>query len=99
MSLNTAATPFVSASPYEATTPYDVADHLYNTPTNIAHDNEVAINFLTQHQAPPHFWEQAGYDDPNRTIMNNGRAPLLSLQEKSLGTRGQIPGGYMLNTL
>ncbi|KAF9789852.1 hypothetical protein BJ322DRAFT_1105721 [Thelephora terrestris] len=82
MSLNTAATPFVSASPYEAATPYDVDSHLYDTPANIAFDNKVSIDFFTQHQAPPHFWDQAGYEDPNRTIMNNGHAPLLDAMEQ-----------------
>jgi hypothetical protein len=77
MSLNGAATPFVSASPYEAATSYDVEQHLYDTPTNIAHDNRVAVEFLTAHQAPPQFWEQAGYDDPNRTITRPPGASLL----------------------
>jgi hypothetical protein len=53
MSLNAAATPFVSASPYEADTPYDVEKHLYDTPANIAFNNQVAQEFLTAYNAPP----------------------------------------------
>ncbi|KAF9778745.1 hypothetical protein BJ322DRAFT_1214681 [Thelephora terrestris] len=60
--LNAAATPFTSS--FETTAPYDVEQHLYDSPANIAHDNQVAINFLTAHNAPAEFWEQAGYEDP-----------------------------------
>ncbi|KAF9789613.1 hypothetical protein BJ322DRAFT_1018224 [Thelephora terrestris] len=47
--------------------PLNVEQHLYDTPANIAHDNQVAVDFLTAHNAPAEFWEQAGYEDPNRT--------------------------------
>jgi hypothetical protein len=77
MSLNAAATPFVPASSYEADTPYDVEQHLYNTPANIAHDNRVAVEFLTAHNAPPQFWDQAGYEDPNRVHQRTQCTPLL----------------------
>jgi hypothetical protein len=83
MSLNGATTPFVSASPYEADTPYDVEQHLYDTPANIAHDNRVAMDFLTAHHAPPQFWDQAGYEDPNRMGMRApGVSPLLDAMER-----------------
>ncbi|KAF9784888.1 hypothetical protein BJ322DRAFT_1108366 [Thelephora terrestris] len=49
MSLNAAATPFVSVS------------YKDDTPANIAQDNQVAVDFLTAHHAPPQFWDQAGY--------------------------------------
>jgi hypothetical protein len=60
--LNVAATPFTPS--FETDAPYDVEQHLYDSPANIAHDNQVAVNFLTAHNAPVEFWEQAGYDDP-----------------------------------
>ncbi|KAF9789622.1 hypothetical protein BJ322DRAFT_1105480 [Thelephora terrestris] len=60
--LNAAATPFTPS--FEANAPYDVEQHLYDSPANIAHDNQVAISFLTAHNAPAEFWEQAGYEDP-----------------------------------
>ncbi|KAF9793116.1 hypothetical protein BJ322DRAFT_1154254 [Thelephora terrestris] len=60
--LNAAATPFTPS--FETDAPYDVEQHLYDSPANIAHDNQVAINFLTAHNAPAEFWEQAGYEDP-----------------------------------
>jgi hypothetical protein len=83
MSLNAAATPFVSALSHEVNTPYDVEKHLYDTPANIAHDNRVAMDFLTAHHAPPQFWDQAGYEDPNRTVMRApGVSPLLDVMER-----------------
>ncbi|KAF9784433.1 hypothetical protein BJ322DRAFT_1109145 [Thelephora terrestris] len=60
--LNAAATPFTPS--FETAAPYDVEQHLYDSPANIAHDNQVAISFLTAHNAPTEFWEQAGYEDP-----------------------------------
>src|SRR6202161_3528985 len=62
--LNAAATPFDFTPPFETDAPYDVEQHLYDTPANIAHDNQVAVDFLTAHNAPAEFWEQAGYEDP-----------------------------------
>jgi hypothetical protein len=59
--LNAAATPFNFSPSLE------VEQHLYDTPANIAHDNEVTIDFLAAHNAPAEFWEQAGYEDSNRT--------------------------------
>ncbi|KAF9784726.1 hypothetical protein BJ322DRAFT_1021414 [Thelephora terrestris] len=57
--------------------------HYNDTPTNITYDNEVAVNFLTAHNAPPHFWDQARYDDPNRTIMcRSGVTPLVNAMER-----------------
>ncbi|KAF9784485.1 hypothetical protein BJ322DRAFT_1109212 [Thelephora terrestris] len=54
-----------------------------DTPANIAHDNRVAMDFLTAHNAPPEFWEQAGYEDPNRTVMRApGVPPLLDAMER-----------------
>ncbi|KAF9791900.1 hypothetical protein BJ322DRAFT_1102430 [Thelephora terrestris] len=60
--LNAAATPFTPS--FETDAPFAVEQHLYDSPANIAHDNQVAVNFLTAHDAPAEFWEQAGYDDP-----------------------------------
>ncbi|KAF9789685.1 hypothetical protein BJ322DRAFT_1105541 [Thelephora terrestris] len=60
--LSAAATPFTPS--FETDAPYDMEQHLYDSPANIAHDNQVAINFLTAHNAPAEFWEQAGYEDP-----------------------------------
>ncbi|KAF9780984.1 hypothetical protein BJ322DRAFT_1112375 [Thelephora terrestris] len=60
--LNAAATPFTPS--FETDAPYDMEQHLYDSPANIAHDNQVAVNFLTAHNAPAEFWEQAGYEDP-----------------------------------
>ncbi|KAF9778055.1 hypothetical protein BJ322DRAFT_1114596 [Thelephora terrestris] len=83
MSLNAAATPFVPVVTYEADTPYDVEQHLYDTPANIAHNNRVAVDFLTAHHTPPQFWDQAGYEDPNRTVMcAPGVSPLLDAMER-----------------
>jgi hypothetical protein len=65
--LNAAATPFNFSPSFETDAPLNVEQHLYDTPANIAHDNQVAMDFLTAHNAPAEFWEQAGYEDPNRT--------------------------------
>ncbi|KAF9785915.1 hypothetical protein BJ322DRAFT_1107796 [Thelephora terrestris] len=64
--LNAAATPFNFSPSFETDAPFDVEQHLYDTPANIAHDNQVAVDFLTAHNAPAEFWEQAGYEDPNK---------------------------------
>ncbi|KAF9783986.1 hypothetical protein BJ322DRAFT_1109839 [Thelephora terrestris] len=61
MSLNVNTTPFVAASPFDIDTTYDVANHLYDTPATIAHDNQVAQDFLRQHVAPFRVWDQAGH--------------------------------------
>jgi hypothetical protein len=61
--LNAAATPFDFTPSFETDAPYDVEQHLYDSPAIIAHDNRVAIDFLTAHNAPAEFWEQAGYED------------------------------------
>ncbi|KAF9789343.1 hypothetical protein BJ322DRAFT_1018024 [Thelephora terrestris] len=66
--LNTAATPFTPS--FETDAPYNVEQHLYDTPAAIAQDNEVAIDFLTTHNAPPQFWEEAGYEDPRLDRFN-----------------------------
>ncbi|KAF9778016.1 hypothetical protein BJ322DRAFT_1114554 [Thelephora terrestris] len=60
--LNAAATPFTPS--FETDAPYVMEQHLYDTPAAIAQDNEASINFLTAHNAPPQFWEEAGYEDP-----------------------------------
>ncbi|KAF9779582.1 hypothetical protein BJ322DRAFT_1113382 [Thelephora terrestris] len=60
--LNAAATPFTPS--FETDAPYLMEQHLYDTPAAIAQDNEASINFLTVHNAPPQFWEEAGYEDP-----------------------------------
>jgi hypothetical protein len=60
--LDAVATPF--APSFETDAPYDVEQHLYDSPAAIARDNEVAIDFLTTHNAPPQFWEAASYEDP-----------------------------------
>ncbi|KAF9791134.1 hypothetical protein BJ322DRAFT_1017705 [Thelephora terrestris] len=65
--LNTTATPFDLSPSFKTDAPFDVEQHLYDTPANIAQDNQVAVDFLTAHNAPAEFWEQAGYEDPNRT--------------------------------
>jgi hypothetical protein len=62
--LNAAATPFDFTPSFETDAPYDVEQHLYDSPANIAHDNRVAVDFLTAHNAPAEFWDQAGYEDP-----------------------------------
>ncbi|KAF9789540.1 hypothetical protein BJ322DRAFT_1177836 [Thelephora terrestris] len=64
IALNAAATPFDFTPSFETDAPYLVEQHLYDSPANIAHDNQVAVDFLTAHNAPAEFWEQAGYEDP-----------------------------------
>jgi hypothetical protein len=64
VALNAAATPFDFTPSFETDAPYLVEQHLYDSPANIAHDNQVAVDFLTVHNAPVEFWEQAGYEDP-----------------------------------
>jgi hypothetical protein len=81
--LNANAVPFDFSSSFETDRPYEVEQHLYDSPANIARDNQVAIEFLTAHQAPLRFWEQAGYEDPNRTVMRTpGVPPLLDAMER-----------------
>ncbi|KAF9779041.1 hypothetical protein BJ322DRAFT_1173523 [Thelephora terrestris] len=95
MSLNATATPFVSVS-YKDDTPYDVEQHLYDTPTNIAQDNKVAVDFLTAHNAPSQFWEQAGYEDPNRTQRwAPGVSPLRDAMEQEREDRIRKLEGQM----
>ncbi|KAF9793076.1 hypothetical protein BJ322DRAFT_1016681 [Thelephora terrestris] len=62
--LDAAATPFDFSPSFETDAPLNVEQHLYDSPAAIAQDNEVAVNFLTVHNAPPQFWEDAGYEDP-----------------------------------
>ncbi|KAF9789375.1 hypothetical protein BJ322DRAFT_1177384 [Thelephora terrestris] len=59
--LNAAATPFDFSPSLETDAPLNVEQHLYDTPANIAHDNQVAVDFLVTHNAPAEFWEQAGW--------------------------------------
>ncbi|KAF9780983.1 hypothetical protein BJ322DRAFT_1112373 [Thelephora terrestris] len=66
--LNAAATPFTPS--FETNVPFDVEQHLYDTPAAIAQDNEATINFLTAHNAPPQFWEEAGYEDPRLDLFD-----------------------------
>jgi hypothetical protein len=84
MSLNAAATPFVSASPYEVNTPYDVEQHLYDTPAAIAQDNEMAQQFLREHNAPDHIWEQAGHYKPLLDLQERDREERIAKLEKRL---------------
>jgi hypothetical protein len=81
MSLNAEATPFVSVS-YKDDAPYDPAQHLYDSPANIAHDNRVSMEFLSAHNAPPQVWEEAGYEDPNcAQLWAPGVSPLVDAME------------------
>jgi hypothetical protein len=84
MSLNTAATPFVSASPYEVNTPYDVEQHLYDTPAAIAQDNEMAQQFLREHNAPDHIRDQAGHCKPLLDLQERDHEERIKKLEKRL---------------
>jgi hypothetical protein len=84
MSLNAAATPFVSASPYEATTPYDVEQHLYDTPAAIAQDNEMAQQFLREHNAPDHVWNEAGHYNVLLDSLEQDREERIKKLEKRM---------------
>ena len=48
--LNAAATPFTPS--FETDAPYDVEQHLYDSPANIAHDNQVAVRLPYRPQCP-----------------------------------------------
>ncbi|KAF9793109.1 hypothetical protein BJ322DRAFT_1016713 [Thelephora terrestris] len=67
--LDAAATPFDLSLSFETDAPFEVEQHLYDTPAAIAQDNEVAMNFLTVHNAPADFWEQSGYEDPRLDLL------------------------------
>jgi hypothetical protein len=84
MSLNAAATPFVSASPYEAATPYDVEQHLYDTPAAIAQDNAMAQQFLREHNAPDHVWNEAGHYNPLLDALEQDREERIKKLEKRM---------------
>ncbi|KAF9788767.1 hypothetical protein BJ322DRAFT_1184096 [Thelephora terrestris] len=63
-------------------TPYDPTQHLYDSPANIAHDNRVAMEFLSAHNAPPQVWEEVGYKDPNRAqLWAPGVSPLVDAMD------------------
>jgi hypothetical protein len=88
--LNTAATPFDFSPSFETDAPFDVEQHLYDTPANITQDNQVAVDFLTAHNAPVEFWEQARYEDPNRTRRwAPGVTPLQDAMEREREERIQ----------
>jgi hypothetical protein len=93
--LEAAATPFDFSPSFETDAPLNVEQHLYDSPSAIAQDNEVAINFLTVHNAPPEFWERSGYDDP-RPLRQQFNAPhpgvarLLDVMERErMGTHNE----------
>ncbi|KAF9782116.1 hypothetical protein BJ322DRAFT_1111007 [Thelephora terrestris] len=90
MSLNVNTTPFDATTPYNVNTS-DVVNHLYDTPTAIACDNEVAQDFLRQHEAPFQVWDQAGHLIPLLDTMERDREERIIRLEKRMDLMGSSP--------